>query len=56
MDTENWRETAKRSNSGRWGTDDELGTLNRIDASAIIPGCQPCPAGVVFPLGNAIRW
>ena len=54
MDTENWREVAEKvRNWGRWGTDDELGTLNLIDASAILQAASLVRRGVVFPLGNA---
>lgn len=41
-------------NWGRWGDDDELGTLNFIDAPKVIEAAGLVRAGRVFPLGAAI--
>jgi kynurenine formamidase len=49
-----WRAAAEEvRNWGRWGADDEVGTLNLIDSSAIIRAARLVRRGVVFPLGNA---
>lgn len=39
------------SNWGRWGADDQLGTLNFIDAAARLRGVAAVHDGVAFPLG-----
>lgn len=44
---------AEVSNWGRWGDDDELGTLNLIDAAAVARGVAAARTGVRIPL--AIR-
>ena len=44
---------AEVSNWGRWGDDDELGTLNLIDAAAVARGLAAARTGARFPL--AIR-
>jgi kynurenine formamidase len=44
---------AEVSNWGRWGDDDEIGTLNLIDAAAVARGLAAARTGVRFPL--AIR-
>ena len=45
------RELAARvSNAGRWGADDERGTLNLIDAAAVRRGVAAARDGRVFPL------
>src|SRR5687768_8429215 len=44
---------ARVSNWGRWGADDELGTLNLIDGEAIRRGTACASAGRAIPL--AIR-
>ncbi len=38
-------------NWGRWGPDDELGTLNHITPAAIAAACRLATAGKVFALG-----
>ena len=46
------REMAKRfSNWGRWGDDDELGTLNFITADKVAHAASLVKHGKVFPLG-----
>ena len=42
---------AEVSNWGRWGDDDELGTLNLIDAAAVLRGAAEIRAGRRIPLG-----
>ena len=39
------------SNWGRWGADDQLGTLNFIDAAARLRGVAAVHDGNAFPLG-----
>jgi kynurenine formamidase len=47
-----FRELGKQySNWGRWGEDDELGTLNFITPQAIAAACQSVRDGKVFSLG-----
>jgi kynurenine formamidase len=41
---------AEVSNWGRWGDDDELGTLNLIDAAAVARGVAAARTGVRIPL------
>jgi kynurenine formamidase len=41
---------ARVSNWGRWGTDDERGTLNLIDAAAVLRGTACARRGVPFSL------
>jgi kynurenine formamidase len=41
---------AKVSNTGRWGPDDQRGTLNLIDAAAVLRGVAAVRQGRVFPL------
>lgn len=41
---------AKISNAGRWGPDDERGTLNLIDEAAVLRGVAAARQGRVFPL------
>jgi kynurenine formamidase len=41
---------AEVSNEGRWGTDDERGTLNLIDAAAVLRGVAAVRQGKVFSL------
>jgi kynurenine formamidase len=38
-------------NWGRWGADDQLGTLNHIDAEAVVRSAGLVKKGAVFPLG-----
>lgn len=40
------------SNLARWGVDDQAGTLNLVDASAVLRGVQTVRAGEVVPLGR----
>ena len=42
---------ARVRNWGRWGPDDELGTLNFIDAEARRRGAASVESGRAFPLG-----
>ncbi|MGH8775458.1 MAG: cyclase family protein [Jiangellaceae bacterium] len=45
------RQLADRvSNAGRWGADDQRGTLNLIDADAVLRGVAAARQGRVFPL------
>ena len=45
-------EMAERVNNwGRWGPDDQIGTLNLIDAAARMRGVASVVDGVAFPLG-----
>src|SRR5579862_5912231 len=47
-----WRDVAQRvSNWGRWGPDDELGTLNYITAAKIQQAAACAKNGRVIPLG-----
>jgi kynurenine formamidase len=49
-----FREVAARlRNWGRWGADDELGTLNLITPEAVAASAQAVRRGRVFPLGTA---
>jgi len=41
---------ARVSNWGRWGADDQRGTLNLIDAAAVRRGAAAVRRGVTFPL------
>jgi kynurenine formamidase len=41
---------ARVANAGRWGPDDERGTLNLIDASAVLRGVAAARQGKVFSL------
>lgn len=41
---------AKVSNAGRWGPDDQRGTLNLIDRAAVLRGVAAARQGRVFPL------
>jgi kynurenine formamidase len=41
---------ARVSNWGRWGTDDERGTLNLVDAAAVRRGAACVRRGATFPL------
>ncbi len=48
---EHLRQMAKRvSNAGRWGADDERGTLNLIDEAAVLRGLAAARQGRVFSL------
>src|SRR3954464_10798021 len=38
-------------NWGRWGADDQLGTLNHIDAAAVVQSARLVKKGAIFPLG-----
>src|SRR5919201_3638358 len=42
-------------NWGRWGADDEIGTLNYITADAIAAACRRATAGKVFALGIPLQ-
>src|SRR3954453_9993064 len=42
---------AQVSNWGRWGEDDELGTLNLIDCEAVLRGAAAVRSGRCFTLG-----
>ena len=42
-------------NWGRWGTDDEVGTLNYITPDAIAGACRLATAGKVFALGIPLQ-
>ena len=45
-------EMAERvTNWGRWGPDDQIGTLNLIDRAARLRGVASVVDGVAFPLG-----
>ena len=45
-------EMAERvTNWGRWGADDQIGTLNLIDAAARLRGVASVVDGTAFPLG-----
>ena len=41
---------ARVSNTGRWGPDDQRGTLNLIDAAAVLRGVAAARQGKVFSL------
>lgn len=48
----NFRELGRRfSNWGRWGNEDELGTLNYVTPECIVKACQSVKGGRVFSLG-----
>src|SRR5690242_1397324 len=48
---EQLQELARRvSNWGRWGDDDERGTLNLIDAAAVLRGVAAVRRGATFSL------
>ncbi len=42
------------SNAGRWGPDDELGTLNLVDPAARLRGIAAVRSGIVVPLGRPL--
>ena len=42
-------------NWGRWGPDDELGTLNYITPDTIAAACRPATAGQVYALGIPLQ-
>lgn len=44
-----------RSNWGRWGTDDERGALNLIDAAAVLGAARTVRAGKVYSLALPIQ-
>ena len=47
-----WRKTGDRlSNWGRWGADDQLGTLNFITAETVKHAATLVKQGKIFPLG-----
>jgi kynurenine formamidase len=49
-------ETAKKlSNWGRWGKDDQIGTLNNIEPSDIISAAKLIQRGKVFSLGLSLK-
>jgi len=49
---EDWREVAKKvRNWGRWGKDDELGTLNFITPDKVKQAASLVKKGKIFPLG-----
>ena len=49
-------ETAKKlSNWGRWGKDDQIGTLNNIEPSDIISAAKLIRKGKVFSLGLSLK-
>ena len=49
-------ETAKKlSNWGRWGTDDQIGTLNNIEPSDIVAAAGLIKKGKVFALGLSLK-
>jgi kynurenine formamidase len=53
---EDWRVVAERvRNWGRWGPDDELGTLNYISPARIAAAARLVKAGRVIPLGIPIN-
>ena len=41
---------ARVSNTGRWGPDDQRGTLNLVDAAAVLRGVAAAREGRVFSL------
>ena len=45
---------ATKSNWGRWGDDDELGTLNLIDAQACLRGAKAVTRGVPLSCGRTL--
>lgn len=50
LDAEQAALAARVSNWGRWGDDDQRGTLNLIDAAAVVRGARSVRRGVSFPL------
>jgi len=49
-------ETAKKlSNWGRWGDNDQIGTLNNIDPADIVAAAQLIKKGQVFSLGLSLK-
>ena len=46
---------AKVSNRGRWGDDDQRGTLNLVDAAATLRGVQAARKGLTFSLAVELR-
>ena len=42
------------SNWGKWGPDDEVGSLNSLDAAQVLRGAQHIRSGEVFPLQAAM--
>lgn len=50
LDEEQQALAARVSNWGRWGPDDQRGTLNLIDAAAVRRGAAAVRRGVTFPL------
>jgi kynurenine formamidase len=57
MDIEDVVARAERySNWGRWGTDDELGTLNAVEPTDIVRAAALVRRGVVFALGAPIDY
>jgi hypothetical protein len=44
------------SNWGRWGDQDQLGTLNFIDSGAVREAAASVVTDQVFPLGFTLRW
>jgi kynurenine formamidase len=55
-DGDEWRQLATRiRNWGRWGTNDELGTLNLITAEAIVRAATCVRKGKTFALGVPIN-
>jgi len=49
-------ETAKKlSNWGRWGDDDQIGTLNNIEPADIVAAAQLIKKGQVFSLGLSLK-
>ncbi len=45
----------KLSNSGRWGKDDQIGTLNNITADDVVQAGQLIKKGRVFSLGLPLK-
>lgn len=53
---DDWREVAERvRNWGKWGPDDQLGTLNYITSDKIIQAAQLVRKGRVFPLSIPLQ-
>ena len=49
-------ETAKKlSNWGRWGDNDQIGTLNNIEPADIVAAAQLIKKGQVFSLGLSLK-
>ncbi|WP_396043588.1 hypothetical protein [Aeromicrobium sp. UC242_57] len=52
MSMQDWRKMSDRvRNWGRWGENDELGTLNLITSDKVAAGAALATAGKVFALG-----